>query len=79
MIEAQNIERETHRSLNRILPRVEEILRSDIEKDRQYWMQFTSRLHGNFSALFTLYGDAYSDRYDFFFCLEDLVVSITRL
>jgi len=79
MIEAQNVEREAHRSLNRILPRVEETLRSDIEKDHQGWMQFSSRLHGNFSTLFTLYADVYSDRYDFFFYLEDLIVSIARL
>lgn len=79
MIEHQNIEREAHRSLHRILPRIEEILKSEIEKDGQGWMQFSSRLHKNFSRLFTLYADVYSNRYDFFFYLEDLIVSMARL
>jgi len=79
MIETQNIAREAHRSLNRILPRVEGILRSEIEKDRLGWQQFASRLQKNFLKLFTLYANVYSDRYDFFFYLEDLIVSIARL
>ena len=79
MIEPQNIEREAHHSLNRILPRVERILRSEIKKDRPGWQQFTSRLQKNFLTLFTLYGDVYSDRYDYFFYLEDLILSIARL
>lgn len=78
MIETENIERESHRSLNRILPRVEGILKPLIERDRLGWEQFSSRLHRNFPTLFTYYADVYSDRYDFFFYLEDLVVSIAR-
>ena len=79
MIEAQDIEHEAHRSLHRILPRVEGILKTDIKKDRPGWKQFSSRLHRSFPALFALYADVYSDRYDFFFYLEDLIVSIARL
>jgi amylosucrase len=79
MIEAQNVEREAYRSLNRILPRVEGILKAEIKNDCQGWKQFSSRLHRNFLTLFTLYTDVYSDRYDFFFYLEDLIVSIARL
>ena len=79
MIETENIERESHRSLHRILPRVEGILKPLIERDRLGWEQFSSRLHRNFSTLFTLYADVYSDRYDFFFYLEDLILSIARL
>src|SRR6266498_3557930 len=78
MIETQNIEREAQRSLHRILPRVERILRSEIKKDRLGWRQFKSRLQKNFLTLFTLYADVYSDRYDFFFYLEDLVLSLAR-
>jgi hypothetical protein len=55
MIETQNIEREVYRSLERILLRAKGILRSDINKDNlMSWMQFSSRLHGNFPALFAL-------------------------
>jgi glycosidase len=79
MIEAQNVEREAYRSLNRILPRVEGILKAEIKNDCQGWKQFSSRLHRNFLTLFTLYAAVYSDRYDFFFYLEDLIVSIARL
>src|SRR5215207_4348260 len=79
MIENQNIEREAHRTFQRILPRVEEILKPEIEKDRLGWGQISSRLHRNFPTLFTLYADVYSDRYDFFFHLEDLILSIARL
>jgi len=79
MIEAQNIEREAYRSLHRILPRVEQILKPEIEKDRRSWGQFTSRLQKNFLTLFTLYADVYGDRYDFFFYLEDLILSMARL
>ena len=78
MIEAQNIEREAYRTLHRILPRVEEILKPEIENDKRGWGQFTSRLQKNFVTLFTLYADVYSDRYDFFFYLEDLILSIAR-
>jgi hypothetical protein len=79
MIEIQDIEREAYRSLNRILPRVEAVLKPEIKKDRQGWRQFSSRLHRNLPTLFTLYADVYSGRYDFFFYLEDLIVSIARL
>ena len=79
MSETENIEREANRSLNRILPRVEEILKPEIKKDGLGWEQFSSRLQRNFPKLFTLYSDVYSDRYDFFFYLEDLIVSIARL
>lgn len=78
MIEPSNIEGEAHRSLGRILPRVENILRSEIRKDRPGWQEFTSRLQKNFPKLFALYADLYSDRYDFFYYLEDLIVSLAR-
>ena len=79
MIETPNIEREAQRSLHRILPRVEETLKPEIEKDRLGWQQFISRLQKSFLVLFTLYTHVYSDRYDFFFHLEDLILSIARL
>jgi amylosucrase len=79
MIEIQDIEREAYRSLNCILPRVEEMLKAEIKKDRLGWNQFSSRLQRNFSLLFMLYADVYNDRYDFFYHLEDLIVSIAPL
>lgn len=79
MIATQTIEREAHLSLKRILPRVEAALKAEIKRDREGWKQFSARLGKNFSALFALYAEVYSDRYDFFFHLEDLIVSIARL
>jgi hypothetical protein len=54
MIKTKNIEREVHRSLNRILPRMEEILRPQIRKVRLGWEQLSSRLHRNFPVLLML-------------------------
>jgi hypothetical protein len=58
---------------------VEEVLTPEIKKGRRGWRQFSSRLHRNLPTLFTLYADVYSEHYDFFFYLEDLIVSIARL
>lgn len=54
MIETENIERETQRSINHILPRVEKNLKSQIRKVRLNWEQFSSRLHRNFPVLLML-------------------------
>ncbi|HMZ08969.1 MAG TPA: alpha-amylase family glycosyl hydrolase, partial [Anaerolineales bacterium] len=78
MIATQTMEREAHLSLKRILPRVEAALKTEIKKDREGWRQFVKRLEDNIPNLFTLYADVYSDRYDFFFHLEDLIISIAR-
>lgn len=78
MIPEHLIEREARKSLKRILPRLEKTLGETISKDPQGWEQFTARLHKNFPALFNLHLEIYRDRYDFFFHLEDLLVSIAR-
>jgi amylosucrase len=72
------LEHQAEKSLQRILPRVEQALKKDIAKDPQGWEQFTVRLHKNFPALFELYLQIYHRQYDFFFHLEDLVTSIAR-
>jgi glycosidase len=73
-----SIEHQAHKSLQRILPRVEQALKKNISKDPQGWEQFTARLHKSFPALFELYFQIYSGQYDFFYHLEDLVTSIAR-
>lgn len=78
MIATQSIEREAQLSLKRILPRIEAALKAEIKKDRAGWKQFQTRLNKNFPALFSLYAEVYSDRYDFFFHLEDLIISIAH-
>jgi glycosidase len=67
---------ETRRSLNRLLPRVQSSLAEQIAADPQGWEQFKLRLRTHFPALFQLYLDLYTSRYDFFFHLEDLLISL---
>ena len=78
MIQNHSFEREVRKSLQRLLPRVEQTLKKNISKDPKGWKQFTARLQKNFPALFNLYFEIYNDRYDFFFHLEDLLTSIAR-
>lgn len=78
MILDQSLEREARRSLQRLLPRVEQTIKKNISKDPQGWSQFGARLQKNFPALFNLYFEIYNDRYDFFYHLEDLLASIAR-
>ena len=73
-----DIEREANRTLKRLLPRAEKELTNSISADPQGWEQFTQRLQKNFTALFDLYLGLYGERYDFFFHLEDLIVSLAR-
>jgi amylosucrase len=72
------LEHQAQKSLQRILPRVEQALKKNISKDLRGWEQFTARLHKNFPGLFELYLQIYHGQYDFFFHLEDLVTSIAR-
>ncbi len=72
------LEREARKSLQRLLPRVEQTLKKNISKDPQGWKQFNARLQKDFPALFNLYFEIYNDRYDFFYHLEDLLTSIAR-
>ena len=76
MIQEHSLEHEARKSLNRILPRVEQTLKKHIFKDPQSWSQFTKRLNRNFQTLFNLYFEIYKDHYDFFYHLEDLITSI---
>ncbi|MFN3492222.1 MAG: alpha-amylase family glycosyl hydrolase, partial [Anaerolineales bacterium] len=71
------IKKEAQKTLKRILPRLESTLQKEIAKEKN-WRQFKKRLQKNFAALFKLYAELYSDRYDFFYHLEDLIVGIAK-
>ena len=73
-----DIEHESKRALQRLLPRVEKDLATSISSDPKGWQEFNTRLQKYFPALFNLYLGLYSSRYDFFFHLEDLLVSLAR-
>ncbi len=69
-------ERESQKTFKRLLPRVEERLKEKIANDPQGWLVFSARLHKHFPQLFKLYFSIYHERYDFFFYLEDLLVTL---
>lgn len=71
-------QREASRSLERLFPRLENELASSIAADPIGWQAFTRRLDDHFPALFQLYHTLYSTRYDFFYFLEDLLLSLAR-
>ena len=71
-------DRESKRTLQRLLPRVEKTLSDSISSDPQGWQEFTARLNTYFPSLFNLYLGLYGKRYDFFFHLEDLLISLAR-
>jgi len=73
MTNSSTLEQETHRSLNRLLPRLESCFTDSIKSDPKGWQEFSSRLHRHFPSLFRLYYSLYSHHYDYFFHLEDLL------
>ncbi|MEI7845701.1 MAG: amylosucrase [Chloroflexota bacterium] len=72
------LQTETNRTFTLLLPRIEIILATEIIADPQGWQVFTRRLELHFPLLFKLYFELYSARYDFFFHLEDLLISLAR-
>ncbi len=78
MLSTLNIESEAPRTLKRLLPRLEKELSADIAADSQGWTEFVARLNKHFPVLFGLYAGIYSNHYDFFFHLEDLLLSLAR-
>ncbi len=73
-----DLARESLRSLQRLLPRVELALSALIALDTQGWQEFCIRLSKYFPILFRLYFNLYGNRYDFFFHLEDLINGLAR-
>ena len=71
MLTTNQPERESKRTLQRLLPRVEKTLSDSISSDPQGWQEFNERLKIYFPSLFNLYLGLYGARYDFFFHLED--------
>ena len=70
--------RETQRTLNRLLPRLEKEFVEEISSNPKRWQEFSTRLQKHFPALFQLYFELYGARYDLFFHLEDLLTSLAR-
>ena len=64
---------EANKSLERILPRIQQEFNKEMIADPESWQQFESRLRSGFGPLFSIYHDLYHQRYDFFYHLEELV------
>jgi glycosidase len=73
-----NLKQEGKRTLRRLLPRIEKELAASISADPTGWQEFRERLQKYFPALFDLYLGLYGTRYDFFYHLEDLLLSLAR-
>jgi glycosidase len=71
-------DRESIHALKRLLPRLEKELSNSISTDSPGWQVFLERVQKYFPALFNLYLGLYGGRYDFFFHLEDLLLSLAR-
>lgn len=62
----------------RLFPRVKQHFLTQIERDPAKWSAYFERMQQNFPRLFFLYDHLYSSQYDFYYHLEDLLLSITR-
>ncbi len=67
------------RSLARLLPRLETRFAEQAAAEPEAWDQFVRRLDKHFPRLFQIYFQLYSSQYDFFYHLEDLLVTMANL
>lgn len=63
-------------SLTRLLPRLEQRYVVQIKQQPEDWQAFIERLDGHFPTLFQLYFQLYADQHDFYFHLEDLLITL---
>jgi len=73
-----NLKLEAEISLKRLLPYVEKALQKEIAIDPQGWEQYRQRVAQHFETLFGPYFDLYHERYDFFYHLTDLLITLAR-
>jgi amylosucrase len=74
-----DLERKIETSLKRLKPRLLVCLAESAGRDPQGWEQFVRRLDEHFPRLFRLYYHLYRENYDFFYHLEDLVCTLSRM
>lgn len=70
---------QTNKTLNRLLPRLEERFAQTVTQQPQVWSDFMRRLEAHFPRLFSLYFRLYASRYDFYFHLEDLLATLAKM
>ena len=67
---------QAQRSLNRLLPKLEQMAEG---VDTGEWQLYLNRLRQEFPRLFNILFHLYATNYDFFFYLEELLTSMTRM
>lgn len=75
----QPFERKQQITWSRLRPRIEDEFNDQITTHPNEWMRFLTRLEDNYSSLFSLYSSLYASQYDFFYHLESLLSTITRM
>lgn len=73
------LERKINASLTRLLPRVESFYKTNKKAPKNDWLVFETRLRQHFPRLFELYYRLYAEQYDFFYHLEDLLLTLARM
>lgn len=66
-------------TVKRLIPRLEARFSDRIIIDQAGWQEFLDRFNRHFASLFKLYYNLYGDQYDFFYHLEELTCSLTRM
>jgi len=69
------IPRQAEKSLNRLIPRLRARLGPDDDKHARLWQTFESRLRREWERLFRLLVQLYGWQYDFFYHLEQILVT----
>jgi amylosucrase len=77
MTDAAWLDRQTQRTLDRLLPRLDGELR--VQADAGDWQCFRQRLQLHFGTLFQLLFQLYGQQYDFFYHLEILLGTAARM
>lgn len=78
MPDSQWLEQHTQRTLNRVIPRLENRFAKFITTNPADWQIFSERLNDHFERLFAILLHLYQDRYDFFYHLEELLVVVAQ-
>ncbi|MEW5872379.1 MAG: alpha-amylase family glycosyl hydrolase [Chloroflexota bacterium] len=79
MQESSTVQRYIQTSLARLLPRLEARFASRAASQPEAWQNFLARLEVHFPGLFELYYRLYAGQYDFFYHLEDLLITIVEM
>jgi len=78
MSSSEWLETQTQLTLNRLIPRLKTRYATHIKKNPDDWNTFITRLEAHFGRLFSILIHLYRDQYDFFYYLEELLVSIAQ-